>query len=342
LPHSAVLPAQSAEKFDYAVKTGEALKYLVDNQITPSKIMTLKAFENAIKVLLTLGGSTNGFLHLPAIAYELDIGLPLELFDELSAITPQTCALKPNGPRAIGALYEAGGVPAVMKNLSGLLNLEVLNVNGKTLAETLENVDIKDKTIIRSVADPFSPEGGLVVLKGNLSPDGAIAKTSAIAEELKVFRGPAKVFESEEEAINGIMNQAVSPGVCVIVRNEGPKGGPGMREMAFVGHIMQVSGLGQTCAMVTDGRFSGTNYGLLVGHVSPEAADGGLIAVIENGDSVEIDLKTKSLKLDVPAEELNRRMKQWRPPAPKYKKGVLSWYSQNVTSADKGAVIQPG
>lgn len=299
----------------------------------------MDAFENAIKVLLSLGGSTNGFLHLPAIAYELDIKLPLHLFDELSDQTPQICALKPNGLRAIGALYEAGGIPAVMKNLSNLLNLDVLNVNGKTLAETLEGVDIKDKTIIRPVDDPFSPNGGLVVLKGNLSPDGAIAKKSAIADEMKYFRGPAKVFEYEEEAIHGMLNQQVAPGECVIIRNEGPKGGPGMREMSFSGHVMQISGLGQTCALVTDGRFSGTNYGLLIGHVSPEAANGGLIAVIKDGDPVVIEIDNKSIRLDVPEDELNNRMTEWRPPEPKFKKGVLSWYSQNVTSADKGAVI---
>ncbi len=339
LPHSAILPAQSDEKFDYALNTGEALKYLVDNNITPSKIMTMGAFENAIKVLLSIGGSTNGFLHLPAIANELDIKLPLYLFDELSDQTPQICALKPNGLRAIGALYEAGGIPAVMKSLSNLLNLDVLNVNGKTLAEILEGVDIKDKTIIRPVDDPFSPNGGLVVLKGNLSPDGAIAKKSAIADEMKYFRGPAKVFEYEEEAIHGMLNQQVAPGECVIIRNEGPKGGPGMREMSFSGHVMQISGLGQTCALVTDGRFSGTNYGLLIGHVSPEAANGGLIAVIKDGDPVVIEINNKSIRLDVPEDELNNRMAEWRPPEPKFKKGVLSWYSQNVTSADKGAVI---
>ncbi|MBW2622972.1 MAG: dihydroxy-acid dehydratase [Deltaproteobacteria bacterium] len=341
LPYSAILPAQSDQKFDYARKSGEALKFLVDNDITPSKIMTPDTFENAVRVLLSIAGSTNGFLHLPAIANELDIKLPLELFDELSDSTPQTCALKPNGLRAIGALYEAGGIPAVMKNLSSLLNLEVLTVTGKTLAETLESVDIKDNNIIRSLDNPFSPDGGLVVLKGNLSPEGAIAKKSAIADELKYFRGPAKVFECEEEAIHGILNQQVAPGDCVIIRNEGPKGGPGMREMSFSGHILQISGLGKTCAMVTDGRFSGTNYGLLIGHVSPEAADGGLMAVIQDGDPVEIDIHKKTLKLDVPENELNKRMTAWRPPEPKFKKGVLSWYSQNVTSADKGAVIKP-
>jgi dihydroxy-acid dehydratase len=339
LPYSSILPALGNEKFEYAVKTGEALKELVDKNITPSKIMTRGAFENAIKVLLALGGSTNGVLHLPAIANELDIKLPLELFDELSDRTPQLVALKPNGLRAIGALDEAGGIPAVMKSLSRLLNLDVINVNGRTLAENLETAEIKDKTVIRPLDDPFSPNGGLVVLKGNLSPDGAIAKKSAIPDERKFFQGPARVFEYEEAAINEILNQKIAPGECVIIRNEGPKGGPGMREMSSVGHMMQISGLGRTCALVTDGRFSGTNYGLLVGHVSPEAADGGPIALIKDGDPVIIDINNKSIRLDVSEEELNKRKKEWRPPEPKYKKGVLAWYSRNVTSADRGAVI---
>ncbi len=339
LPYSSILPALSDEKFEYALKTGEALKTLLDKKITPSKIMTRAAFENAIRVLLALGGSTNGVLHLPAIANELDIKLPLDLFDELSDRTPQICALKPNGPRAISALNEAGGVPAVMKSLSPLLNLDVMNVNGGTLGKILQEAAIKDKTIIRPLDNPFSPNGGLVVLKGNLSPDGAIAKKSAIPDESKYFRGPAKVFEYEEAAISGILSQKIMPGECVIIRNEGPKGGPGMREMSSVGHMMQVSGLGRTCALVTDGRFSGTNYGLLVGHVSPEAAEGGPIAVIKDGDPVIIDIHKKSIRLDVPKKELNGRMKEWRPPEPKYKKGVLAWYSRNVTSADKGAVI---
>ena len=339
LPHSAILPAQSQEKFDYAVKTGEALKHLIDHNITPSKIMTREAFENAVRVLLSLGGSTNGFLHLPAIANELDIDLPLDLFDTLSSKTPQICKLKPNGPRAIGALYEAGGIPAVLKNLSSLLNLEVLNVNGKTLRETLEPVEIKDSTIIRPVDDPFSPDGGLVVLRGLFSPNGAIVKKSAVSEDMKYFKGKARVFENEEEAINGILNGQVSAGECVIIRNEGPKGGPGMREMAAPGHFLQVSGLGKTCAMVTDGRYSGTNYGLLVGHVSPEAAEGGLIAVVQNGDMIEIDINNKTIKLNVPEDELSKRIEKWQPPEPKFKKGILAWYSKNVTSADKGAII---
>jgi len=227
-----------------------------------------------------------------------------------------------------------------MRNLENLLHLEVLNVNGQTLAETLEDVEIKDPTVIKPVDEPFSPDGGIVVLKGNLSPDGSIAKKSAIADELKYFRGPANIFEYEEDAIHGILNQRVASGDCVIIRNEGPKGGPGMREMSVSGHILQISGLGKNCAMVTDGRFSGTNYGLLIGHVSPEAADGGLIALIQNGDPIEIDIRKKTLTLDVPEAELKKRKAQWAPPAPKFKKGVLAWYSQSVSSADKGAVIK--
>ncbi len=340
LPYSSVIPALSERQFDYAFKIGESLKHLIANEITPSKIMSHEAFKNAIMVLLYLEGSTNGILHLPAIANELDIELSLELFDELSEKTPQTCAVKPNGPRAINAIGEAGGIPAVMKNLSSLLYLDVYNVTGKKLGETLEEADIQDREVIRSLENPFSPDGGLVILKGNLSPDGAIVKKSAVPEKLRTFKGPARIFEREEDAIIDMMGQKVQPGDCIVIRYEGPKGGPGMREMSISGHMMHMLNLGETCAMVTDGRFSGTNYGLLVGHISPEAAAGGPLAVVREGDIIEIDIPNKSIRLDVPEEEIEKRLTNWNEPEQKYNKGILAWYSQNVTSADKGAVIK--
>jgi dihydroxy-acid dehydratase len=286
LPYSSVIPAVSDKQFDYAFKTGETLRYLIANEITSSKIMTRAAFENAITVLLSLGGSTNGVLHLSAIANELDIELPLELFDELSEKTPQTCAVKPNGPRAIPVLREAGGIPAVMKNLSSLLHLDVVNVTGKKLDEILEDAMIHDRDVIRPVENPVSPDGGLVILKGNLSPHGSIVKKSAVPEKIRTFKGPARVFEREEDAIVDIMDQKIQPGDCIVIRYEGPKGGPGMREMSISGHMMQMFNLGETSAMVTDGRFSGTNYGLLVGHISPEAAAGGPLAAVKDGDLI--------------------------------------------------------
>ncbi len=341
LPYSGLLPALSKEKLDYAKKTGEALKYLVENNVTPSKIMTKEAFENAIRVLLAIGGSTNGYLHLPAIAHELDIKIELDLFDRLSETTPQIVALKPNGPRAIQALDEAGGIPAVMKSISSLLHLDVINVSGKALREILMDVEIKDEEIIRPMDKPFSPDGGLVVLKGNLAPDGAIVKKAGTPPNMFKYRGPAKIFEYEEEAIQNLFQGKVKPGECVIIRYEGPKGGPGMREMAVPGHIIQLLGLGESCALVTDGRYSGSTYGLCVGHVSPEAADGGPLSIVKDGDIIEIDIPNKTIRVDLSEEEIKKRLIRWKPPEPKYKKGLLAWYSQFVTSADKGAILKP-
>ncbi|MEX2752381.1 MAG: dihydroxy-acid dehydratase, partial [Candidatus Freyarchaeota archaeon] len=253
---------------------------------------------------------------------------------------PQIVALKPNGPRAIQALDEAGGIPAVMKSISSLLHLDVVNVSGKTLRETLKGVKIKDKEIIRPMDKPFSPDGGLVVLKGNLAPDGAIVKKAGTPPNMFKYRGPAKIFEYEEEAIQNLFQGKVKPGECVIIRYEGPKGGPGMREMAVPGHIIQLLGLGESCALITDGRYSGSTYGLCVGHVSPEAAEGGPLAIVKDGDIIEVDIPNKTIRLDLPDEEIKKRLAQWKPPEPKYKKGLLAWYSQFVTSADKGAILK--
>jgi dihydroxy-acid dehydratase len=288
-----------------------------------------------------MGGSTNGFLHLPAIASELDIPIPIDLFDELSEKTPQTCAVKPNGLRAINSIDEAGGIPAVMKNISSLLNLDVMTVTGENLRNILDDAVIKEPQIIRPMDDPVRPNGGLAVLRGNLAPDGAIVKKSAVPEKMFTYRGPARVFECEEDAIYQMFNGRVTPGECVIIRYEGPKGGPGMREMAIPAHLLQLLGLGDSSALVTDGRYSGTNYGMCIGHVSPEAADGGSLAVVQDGDTIEIDIHERSIRLDIPDDELEKRLAAWKPPEPKYDKGILSWYSRNVTSGDKGAVLRP-
>jgi dihydroxy-acid dehydratase len=340
LPYSSIVLAESDEKFDLARRTGEAVRGLIENDITPSKIMTLETFKNAITVLHTMGGSTNGFLHLPAIANELDISIPIDLFDELSERTPQTCAVKPNGLRAIDAIDQAGGIPAVMKNVAALLNLDVLTVTGKKLGDILSDAVIRDSRIIRPMEDPVRPDGGLAVLRGNLSPDGAIVKKSAVPEKMFAYRGPARVFECEEDAIYNMFNGHITPGECILIRYEGPKGGPGMREMALPAHLLQLLGLGESSALITDGRYSGSNYGICVGHVSPEAADGGPLAVVQDGDMIEIDIHERSIRLDIPDDELDRRLAAWQPPGPKYNKGILSWYSRNVTSGDKGAVLR--
>lgn len=339
LPYSSILMAESDEKFDFAKKTGETIKLLIEQDITPSKIMTVQTFRNAITVLHTMGGSTNGFLHLPAIANELDISIPIDLFDELSEKTPQTCAVKPNGLRAVNSIDEAGGIPAVMKNISNILDLDVLTVSGKRLGEVLDEAEIKDPEVIRPMENPFSPDGGLTVLRGNLAPDGAIVKKSAVPEQMFTYRAPARVFECEEDAIYNMFNNLVTPGDCIIIRYEGPKGGPGMREMAVPAHLLQLLGLGDSSALVTDGRYSGSNYGMCIGHVSPEAADGGPLAVVQDGDMIEIDIPNRCIRLDIPDDELQKRLAAWKPPQPKYRKGVLSWYSRNVSSADKGAIL---
>ena len=338
LPYSSILPGTSDKKMEFAEKSGRALRTLIDNGVTPSRIMTPDAFKNAVTVLLSMGGSTNGFLHLPAIAGELGIRLPMELFDELSGRTPLTCMVKPNGLRAIEIIDEAGGMPAVMKNLAPLLNLDVMTVTGETLGENLRGAAVKDAENIRPLGRPFSPDGGLVVLRGTLAPGGAIVKKSAITEKLFRYRGPARVFESEEGAIAAMFANEVKPGECVVIRYEGPRGGPGMREMSISGHLMQLFGLGESGALITDARFSGTNYGLLVGHISPEAADGGPLALVRDGDIIEIDITKRRMDLKVGREELARRRKRWKPPVPRYEKGLLSWYTRIVSPAYEGAV----
>jgi dihydroxy-acid dehydratase len=339
LPGSAVLPGTSPAKLDFAQRAGRALGRLVERGITPSKVMTRECFENAITVLHTMAGSTNGFLHLPAIASELAIELPVELFDRLSERTPQTCAIKPNGPRAISAIDEAGGIPAVMKNIRHLLHLDVVNVTGGTLSETLDGAEVKDDRVIRPPDNAYSPDGGLVVLKGNLAPDGAIVKKSAVSEKMMRFGGPARVFEREEDAIIRMLDGTVQPGECVVIRYEGPRGGPGMREMSIPGHILQLLDRGESNALITDGRYSGTNYGLCIGHVSPEAADGGPLALVRDGDRISIDIPNRSLELEIPEADLRERLSKWKAPAPKFRKGVLNWYARNVGSANRGAVV---
>lgn len=328
LPGSSVLPGLSDEKLRFAKMTGETMRLLVDRGITPSKIMTDKGFHNAARVLLTMGGSTNGYLHLPAIARELGIELAPGFFDVLSETTPQTCFVKPNGTRAVDALDRAGGMPAVMKNIEQLLCLDVMTVNGKTIGENLESVSVSESEVIRPVSNPFNPDGGLVVLRGNLAPGGAIVKKSAVSKDIHFFRGPANIFDSEEDFVACIFGGGISSGECIIIRNEGPIGGPGMREMSIAGHLLQLFGFSTTNALVTDGRFSGTNYGLLVGHISPEAAAGGPLALVLDGDMVAIDIPNKSIRVELPEEELGRRHAEWKiKPEQHYSKGVLSWYA---------------
>lgn len=339
LPYSAIKPGESSQKLEYAFESGKMMSVLLEKGITPSKIMTMDAFKNAITVLQTLGGSSNGFLHLPAVANELGFELPMGLFDEIGKHTPQTCAIKPNGPRSIQALDEAGGIPAVLKNIQSLLNCSCINVTGRTIRDLVDQARIEDETIIHPLNRPVASEGGLVVLNGNLAPEGAIVKKSSVPQEMQQFRGPARIFESEEEAIYHLYQQEVKAGECIVIRGEGPKGGPGMREMSVSGHLVQLLGLGTSNALITDGRFSGTNYGLCIGHISPEAADRGVISVLRDGDMIVIDISSQRLDVALSEAEIRQRMENQPPIEPCRQKGILSWYARNVTSAAKGAVI---
>ncbi len=341
-PGNGTIPAVYAERIRLAKYVGMLIVKLVEKNITPSKILTREAFLDAIAVDLALGGSTNTVLHLPAIAREAGVDLTLDDFDELSEKVPTLCKLSPAGPYFVLDLYEAGGVLAVMKELDklGLIHKDRLTVTMKTVRELLEGVTVLRRDVIRSVENPWSPRGSIMILKGTLAPRGAVIKIGAIPEHLRYFEGTAKVFNCEEDAVKAILDGKIVPGDVVVIRYEGPKGGPGMREMLAATAAVAGMGLAESVALITDGRFSGATRGLAIGHVSPEAAEGGPIAIVRDGDRIRIDLKNKKLDLLLPPEEIEKRLKEWKPPKPKVSKGYLLRYSRAVSSADKGAVFQ--
>lgn len=312
--------------------------------ITPRSIMTRSAFRNAIAVDLALGGSTNTALHLPAIAHEAGLDLDIWEFDELSRRVPNLCRLSPASDQHIEDLNRAGGIPAVMKELSkiGVLDLSAPTVSGKTIGEIAEGAKVVDSSVIRSVEDPYSPTGGLVVLRGSLAPDGAIVKASAVSPSMRRRRGRAKVFNSEEAAVEAIYGGLVKPGDVVVIRYEGPAGGPGMREMLAPTSAIAGMGLDESVALITDGRFSGATRGAAIGHVSPEAYRLGPIALVEDGDEIEIDIEGRRLELLVPEEELAKRRAKISQPRPKIEKGYLARYVEFVSSASRGAVFLKG
>jgi dihydroxy-acid dehydratase len=314
---------------------------LVKKNIRPRDIMTQAAFHNAETVDMALGCSTNTMLHLPAIARECGVELDLDVANEVSGRTPNLCHLAPAGPTYMEDLDEAGGVWAVMAELDkrGLLNRDCMTVTGKTVGENLEGVSNNDPEVIRPAENPFSETGGIAVLRGNLAPEGSVVKRSAVAPEMLVHEGPARVFECEEDAQAAINAGKINPGDVVVIRYEGPKGGPGMREMLNPTSAIQGMGLGSSVALITDGRFSGATKGPAIGHVSPEAQVGGPIALVEEGDIIDIDIDAGKLELLVDDAELERRRANWTAPAPKYTSGVLARYAQLVTSADKGAYL---
>lgn len=338
LPYCATIPAVDARRIRLAKESGIQIMKLLEKDITPSKIMTKKAFENAIRVSLSLGGSTNMVLHLPAIAHELGINIELEMFDELSRETPYLCKIWPAGQYTMKDLDDAGGIPGVMLALKNKLNLNVLTATGTTLRENLKRAFIANTEVIRSIENPISKEGGLAVLKGSLAPKGAIVRTTTVPPSMLRFKGKAKVFDREEDAVKDIYNGVIEKGMVIVIRYEGPRGGPGMREMIMSPEAMRHMKLGEHVALVTDGRFSGATRGPAVGHVSPEAAEGGPIAIVKDGDEILIDIIGRKLELLIPKEEIDKRLKSWAP-HPSILKGYLARYSRNVSSADSGAIL---
>jgi dihydroxy-acid dehydratase len=342
LPGNGTVPAVDAERIRLAKVAGTKVMELLESDIRPRDIATRAAFMNAIAVDLAMGCSTNTVLHVPAIAHEAEIEISQEIFQEMASRVPHLVNMSPAGPHHLDDLNRAGGVHAVLKRLAekNLVDLSVMTVVGKTLEENLRAVTIKDSEIIRDFQNPVHPEGGLAILKGNLAPDGAVVKRVAVDPKMLQRRGRARVFDREEEAVDAILAGSIKAGDIVVIRYEGPKGGPGMREMLAPTSAIIGMGLGADVALVTDGRFSGVTRGAAIGHVSPEAAEGGPIAFIREGDSILIDIPNNSLTLEIDDDEMSKRRAAWKAPLPSVKKGYLLRYAKMVTSASTGAILK--
>ena len=342
LKGNGTIPAVYSARLRLAKQAGMQIMELLKNNIRPRDIMTREAFLNALTVDMALGCSTNSMLHLPAIAHEAGVEIGPELANEISARTPNLCHLAPAGPTYMEDLNEAGGVYAVMNELSkkNLLNLDCMTVTGNTVGENIKGCEILNKEVIRPLENPYSETGGLAALKGNLAPDYGIVKRSAVVPEMMVHEGPARVFDCEEDAIEAILGGKIKEGDVVVIRYEGPKGGPGMREMLSPTSAIAGMGLGSSVALITDGRFSGASRGASIGHVSPEAAEGGPIALVEEGDRILINIPEMRLELKVSDEELEKRRQAWKPREPKITDGYLLRYASLVTSANRGAVLE--
>ena len=342
LKGNGTIPAVYSERIALAKHAGMAVMELYKKNICPRDIITKDAIHNALTVDMALGCSTNSMLHIPAIAHEIGYDLDISIANEISARTPNVCHLAPAGPTYMEDLNEAGGVYAVMKQLAdaGLLNTDCMTVTGKTIGENIAGCVNKNPEVIRTLDNPYSTTGGLAVLKGNIAPDGSVVKRSAVADSMLTHEGPARVFDCEEDAIAAIKGGKINPGDVVVIRYEGPKGGPGMREMLNPTSAIAGMGLGESVALITDGRFSGASRGASIGHVSPEAAVGGPIALIEEGDIICVDIPNVSLNVKVSDEEMAARKAKWQPREPKVKTGYLSRYEKMVTSGDKGAVLK--
>ena len=344
LKGNGTIPAVYSERYKLAKHAGMAVMELYRKNIRPRDIMTKDAILNALTVDMALGCSTNSMLHLPAIAHEVGFDFDISFANEISEKTPNLCHLAPAGPTYMEDLNEAGGVYAVMNELRelGLLHEDCITVTGNTIGENIKDCENKNPQVIRPLDNPYSKTGGLAVLKGNLAPDGSVVKRSAVVDEMMVHKGPARVFECEEDAIVAIKGGKIVPGDVVVIRYEGPKGGPGMREMLNPTSAIAGMGLGASVALITDGRFSGASRGASIGHVSPEAAVGGPIALVEEGDIIKINIPEMTLELDVSDEVLAERRKNWTPREPKVTTGYLARYASMVTSADKGAILKSG
>jgi dihydroxy-acid dehydratase len=340
LPGCATALAVSSRKLRIAKMSGERIVEMVKEDLKPSDILTREAFENAISVDMALGGSTNAVLHIKAVAEEAGVNLPLKIFDDVARRIPHICDMRPSGPYDLEDLDSAGGIPAVMNVLRDKLHLDALTVTGRTVGENLRDAVVLDPEVIRPLENPVHGEGGIAVLFGNLAPNGAVTKVTAISPRMLVHNGPARVFDSEEEAMKAILNREVKGGDVIVIRYEGPKGGPGMREMLSPTAAIAGMGLSDSVALITDGRFSGATRGPCIGHVSPEAAEGGPIAALRDGDIISIDIPSRRLNVELSDEEIKQRLSSWKPRMPKIFRGYLRRYCFLVQSADKGGTFR--
>jgi dihydroxy-acid dehydratase len=342
LPGNGTIPAVMSARIRLAKQAGMKILELLEKDITPSKIMTEQAFHNALVVDMALGCSTNTVLHLPALAHEANVSIDLDKINEISKATPHLCSLSPAGPHHLEDLNRAGGIQSVMKELSGkgLINTECITVTGNTVGDNIKQSNIMDNTVIRSTTSPYHAEGGLAVLFGNLAPEGGVVKQSAVLDEMLRHEGPARVFDSEEDATQAIMGGKIKKGDVIVVRYEGPMGGPGMREMLTPTSAIAGMKLDAHVALLTDGRFSGGTRGAAIGHISPEAMQKGPIAIVQEGDLIAIDIPAKTLTLKISDSEIQDRFAKWSPPSPKITHGYMARYAKTVSSASEGAVVK--
>ncbi len=339
LPRCATLPALHPDRRELCRASGRQIVHLVEQNRTARQMLTRPALENAIRVVMALGGSTNAVLHIPAIAYEAGIELGLDIFDELGRQTPLIARFRPASPLTMIDLDEAGGIPAALHILAPLLHLDLPTVTDETIRDRAVNARNRRRDVLHPLEEPLMPEGGIAILRGNLAPDGAVVKQSAVAPGMLRHTGPARVLESEEELEHALAAQTIRPGDVLVIRNEGPRGGPGMRELSIPAAVLTGMGLNESVALITDGRFSGATRGPCIGHVAPEAAVGGPIGLIQDGDRIEIDIPRRTLNVLVPQEELTRRRAGWQPRPPAVATGFLNLYSRIVAQADRGAIL---